>query len=166
MAERVWGVVVAGLGGQGVIKTSDILAQAAFDGGWDVKKAEIHGMSQRGGSVSSDVRFGPRVLSPMIPAGEADCLLLVDVGQLAANADRPRPDAPIITPELIDPSALTTRRALGVALLGVLSHLLPLEVECWQQAIRDNLAERLWSANLAAFDVGRSVDVRSLGATT
>jgi len=57
-------VVVAGLGGQGVLKASDILADVAFSAGLDVKKSELHGMSQRGGSVSSDVRFGERVFSP------------------------------------------------------------------------------------------------------
>ena len=72
MSQRVTNVILAGLGGQGVIKASDILADAAVRAGYDVKKAEVHGMSQRGGSVTSDVRFGPRVLSPMIPRGEAD----------------------------------------------------------------------------------------------
>ena len=65
----VTNVVLAGLGGQGVIKASDILADAALRAGFDVKKAEIHGMSQRGGSVTSDVRFGRKVLSPMVPRG-------------------------------------------------------------------------------------------------
>jgi len=55
---------VAGLGGQGVLKASGILADTAFRAGLDVKKSEIHGMSQRGGSVSSDVRFGDRVFRP------------------------------------------------------------------------------------------------------
>ena len=71
MSTQVVNVVVAGLGGQGVVKASDILADAAFRTGLDVKKSEIHGMSQRGGSVASDVRFGPRVHSPMIPYGQA-----------------------------------------------------------------------------------------------
>ena len=51
-------IVVAGLGGQGVVKASDIVAEAAFRAGHTVKKAEVHGMSQRGGSVSTDVRYG------------------------------------------------------------------------------------------------------------
>ena len=58
MTNTVVNVVVAGLGGQGVVKASDVLADAAFRCGLDVKKSEIHGMSQRGGSVASDVRFG------------------------------------------------------------------------------------------------------------
>ena len=58
MPAQLTNVVVAGLGGQGVLKASDILADAAMRAGFDVKKSEINGMSQRGGSVSSDVRFG------------------------------------------------------------------------------------------------------------
>ncbi|NLF23574.1 MAG: pyruvate ferredoxin oxidoreductase, partial [Lentisphaerae bacterium] len=60
-------IVIAGLGGQGIVKASDILADAAFRAGHDVKKAEVHGMSQRGGSVNTDIRYGARVLSPMVP---------------------------------------------------------------------------------------------------
>ena len=66
---KVTNVVVAGLGGQGVLKASDIVADAAFRAGLDVKKSELHGMSQRGGSVSSDVRFGGEVLQPHGPFG-------------------------------------------------------------------------------------------------
>jgi len=70
-ANEVTNIVIAGLGGQGVLKASDIVAEVVFRAGFDVKKSEIHGMSQRGGSVSSDVRFGERVYSPMVPLGEA-----------------------------------------------------------------------------------------------
>ena len=57
-------IVVAGLGGQGVLKASDIIAEVAFRAGLDVKKSEVHGMSQRGGSVASDVRFGDPCCKP------------------------------------------------------------------------------------------------------
>ncbi|HSD20862.1 MAG TPA: 2-oxoacid:acceptor oxidoreductase family protein, partial [Anaeromyxobacter sp.] len=79
---NVVNVVFAGLGGQGVIKASDILADAAFRAGRDVKKAEVHGMSQRGGSVTSDVRFGREVLSPMVPRGEADFLVVLSASEI------------------------------------------------------------------------------------
>ena len=72
--------MIAGLGGQGVLKASDIVAEAAFRAGLDVKKSEVHGMSQRGGSVTSDIRFGRQVSSPMMPPGEADYLVLLDAG--------------------------------------------------------------------------------------
>ena len=76
MSRPITNVVFAGLGGQGVLKASDILAEAAFEAGLAVKKSELHGMSQRGGSVKSDVRFGQEVLSPMVPPGEADYLVV------------------------------------------------------------------------------------------
>ena len=91
MNQRVTNVVIAGLGGQGVLKASDILAEAAFFAGLDVKKAEVHGMSQRGGSVTSDVRFGPRVLSPMVSAGEADFLVVLAEDQVEGNRGWLRP---------------------------------------------------------------------------
>ena len=77
--------MIAGLGGQGVMKASDILADVAFSAGLDVKKSELHGMSQRGGSVSSDVRFGERVFSPMVPEGEADFLVVIAPDQVAGE---------------------------------------------------------------------------------
>ena len=72
----------AGLGGTGVIKASDIFADVAFRSGCEVKKAEVHGMSQRGGSVQSDVRFGTEVHSPMIPGGACDFLIVMEESQI------------------------------------------------------------------------------------
>lgn len=71
-------VNLVGVGGQGILLTADVLARTAAAAGLDVKKSEIHGMSQRGGSVSSQVRFGENVLSPIIPAGETDILVAFD----------------------------------------------------------------------------------------
>jgi len=68
-------ITLAGVGGQGIILTSDILARTAALAGFDVKKSEIHGMSQRGGSVSSQVRFGDKVASPILADGESDILV-------------------------------------------------------------------------------------------
>lgn len=71
-------VSLVGVGGQGIILTSDLLASAAAIAGYDVKKSEIHGMAQRGGSVTSQVRFGDNVASPIIPHGTADILVSFD----------------------------------------------------------------------------------------
>lgn len=68
-------ILLAGVGGQGIILASDLLSGALVRAGFDVKKSEIHGMAQRGGSVSSHVRFGEKVYSPVIGEGEADILL-------------------------------------------------------------------------------------------
>jgi indolepyruvate ferredoxin oxidoreductase beta subunit len=71
----VTNVLIAGVGGQGVILSSEILALAAMADGRDVKQGEFHGVAQRGGAVFSHVRFGDRVHSPLIPMGQAGFLL-------------------------------------------------------------------------------------------
>lgn len=78
MRKNVTNIVVVGVGGQGILLISDILAEVAFSSGYDVKKSEIHGMAQRGGSVISEVRFGEKVYSPLIKKGEADFLLALE----------------------------------------------------------------------------------------
>jgi indolepyruvate ferredoxin oxidoreductase beta subunit len=72
---KVTNVLMAGVGGQGIILASGVLAQAAAAAGFKVKKSDVHGMAQRGGSVSSHVRFGEVVYSPLIPEGETDILM-------------------------------------------------------------------------------------------
>jgi len=71
-------VSLVGVGGQGAILTSDLLARTAAMSGMDVKKSEIHGMAQRGGSVTTSVRFGTKVDSPIIPEGQSDILVAFD----------------------------------------------------------------------------------------
>jgi indolepyruvate ferredoxin oxidoreductase beta subunit len=149
-------VVVAGLGGQGVLKASDILAEAAFRAGFDVKKSEIHGMSQRGGSVWSDVRFGPEVFSPMVPPGEADFLLVLATDQVEINRPQMRAGGVLISPEAIDENTLPNRRSANVALLGALSRRLAIGEEHWLAAVRAGLPEKLHDVNLAAFAIGRA----------
>ena len=155
MSKAVTNVIIAGLGGQGVITCSDILADAAFRSGMDVKKAEVHGMAQRGGSVNTDVRFGTRVFSPSVPPGEADFLLAVDSTQVDHNLPLLRPGGVIIRPEMIDPARLASKRSMNVALLGILSTHLFLTETVWMEAIRATLAEKLHEGNVAAFRIGR-----------
>ncbi|HEY3321822.1 MAG TPA: indolepyruvate oxidoreductase subunit beta [Planctomycetota bacterium] len=157
MTEKVINVVFAGLGGQGVIKASDILADAAFRAGLEVKKSELHGMSQRGGSVSSDVRFGSEVLSPMVPAGEADYLVVLEAAELDANRGRLKATGKALTPELIDLGKLSNKKSINVALLGALSRLLPIPEEHWRAALESNLPEKIRSVNEEAFEIGRRI---------
>jgi len=72
---KTMNVSLVGVGGQGILLTSDILARTAALAGLDVKKSEIHGMAQRGGSVISQVRFGEKVHSPIIPDGASNLLV-------------------------------------------------------------------------------------------
>jgi indolepyruvate ferredoxin oxidoreductase beta subunit len=157
MSSRPTNVVIAGLGGQGVLKASDILADVAFSASLDVKKSELHGMSQRGGSVSSDVRFGERVFSPMVPDGEADFLVVIAPNQVPVNAASLRQDGILIEPSQIDESSLPNKKSVNVALLGALSRHLQFSVESWTAALKRNLPEKLHEANLLAFSIGRGM---------
>lgn len=79
MKEHVTSILCSGVGGQGVVLASDIMAEVFFEAGYDVKKSDVHGMAQRGGSVISHVRFGKKVYSPLIKQGEADILLAFEL---------------------------------------------------------------------------------------
>jgi len=74
MTSSIKNIYMVGVGGQGILLASEILAEALMLAGYDVKKAEVHGMAQRGGSVVSHVRYGEKVYSPIIPEGEGDVL--------------------------------------------------------------------------------------------
>ena len=154
---RVTNIVLAGLGGQGVLKASDIVAEAAFRAGMDVKKSELHGMSQRGGSVTSDVRYGARVLSPMIPAGEADYLVVLEPTQVENNRALLSPGGTLIAPDAFASGKLRSAKSLNVALLGILSTRLDIPEGAWLEAIRANLPEKFLAVNLEAFAAGRTL---------
>lgn len=149
-------VVIAGLGGQGVIRASDILAEAAFLAGLDVKKSEIHGMSQRGGSVSSDIRFGKKIFSPVIPIGETDYLLVLEASQTEINLPRLKKQGTLLEPKNLSTVTLLNPKAINTALLGLLSarmELIPLDA--WENALRRYFPEKHIALNLEAFDLGR-----------
>ena len=75
MENKVTNILLVGVGGQGIILASEVMADVFLEAGYDVKKSEVHGMAQRGGSVSTHVRFGPKVYSPLIKEGEADIFM-------------------------------------------------------------------------------------------
>ena len=165
----VTSVIIAGVGGQGIVTASDILSGALHRHGYDVKKSEIHGMSQRGGSVSSDIRFGQRVMSPMVPVGTADYLVVMDETQVGPNQHMLRPGGVLITPhdaayilESDGGSDPHTEKLLNVALLGVLSVHLDVPESCWLDALRDVLSERLHRMNEEAFQKTRAVEAFAL----
>jgi len=74
-------ILIVGVGGQGVILASELLSKAAMVSGYDVKQSEVHGMSQRGGVVSSHIRFAKKVHSPLIPNGAADVILAFEASE-------------------------------------------------------------------------------------
>ena len=156
MTGGVTNVVFAGLGGQGVLKAADILAEAAFQAGYDIKKAEVHGMSQRGGFVMSDVRFGDNVLSPMVPPGEADILVMLADSQLEGARIRLKDGGTVLLASSINLETLPTKRAFNVAMLGQLSVYLKIPEAIWEKALKVSLPEKVWEANQKAFEIGRA----------
>ena len=153
----VTNIVVSGLGGQGVLKVTDILSEVIFTQGFDVKKSEVHGMSQRGGSVSSEVRFGAKINSPMVPAGEADILVVLDVTQIEVALSVLKAGGVLITPDDIPLDQLKNPKALNIMLLGALSaHLEQLPESAFITAIENAFPEKLRALNIEMFNVGRS----------
>jgi len=157
MPSKVHNVVIAGLGGQGVLKASDILAYTAFAAGYDVKKGEVHGMSQRGGSVTSDIRCGDKVLSPMVPLTAADYLVVLDETQIEPARHVLKPGGILLSCAAMDLASLPTPKALNVAMLGMLSVFLDIPGATWHQAIRNFLPEPLHEMNDKAFNIGHTL---------
>ena len=99
MSNTVTNILLVGVGGQGILLASEILAEAFMLAGFDVKKSEVHGMSQRGGSVVSHVRFGKEVLSPVVPEGEGDILFGFELLETYRYLHLLRPGAKVIANE-------------------------------------------------------------------
>ena len=89
-------IKLVGVGGQGTILAAKVLCSALIDAGYDVKMSEIHGMSQRGGSVSSEIRFGDKVYSPVIEKGHADILVSFEQMEAARHIDYLKKDGVLI----------------------------------------------------------------------
>jgi len=101
-------VFAVGVGGQGIIRFSDILAEVAFRADYDVKKSEIHGLSQRGGSVTSYIKWGQKICSPVIMDGEADFLLSLEKLEALRHAHVVSKKGKIIVNDLIiEPATVT-----------------------------------------------------------
>jgi indolepyruvate ferredoxin oxidoreductase, beta subunit len=104
--------VIAGIGGQGALLVSNVLAEVGVRAGYDVKKTEVHGMSQRGGSVTSHVRWGEMVQSPMVGQGEADFLLALEKLETLRYLDMLRPGGTVLVGEVkIPPISVSAGQA-------------------------------------------------------
>ncbi len=102
-------VLIVGVGGQGILLASEVVSQAALLAGLDVKKSEIHGMSQRGGTVNSHVRFGEKVLSPIIPQGQVDVLVALEKLEALRWSGYLAPDGAIVVNDFrLDPASVAT----------------------------------------------------------
>ena len=192
MSEPVTNVLMVGVGGQGIVLASDILAEAAAIAGHDVKKSEIHGMSRRGGPVFSHVRFGARVHSAVIPEGAAGVVLAMEPMELLRWAPWAAPgasacylSAPILPvgveeypddleaeidrlfDRVVRVELAAIRRSVpmkvrNTALLGAASVFVPLAQEHFAQALRALSPRGTYESNQAAFDAGRALGGQQL----
>lgn len=178
-------IIIVGVGGQGILLTSKILGYMALDMGEEVKVSEVHGMSQRGGSVITHVRIGKDVHSPLIDPGEADFVLsfemlealraehfLTTQGTLISNTQEILP-MPVIMGNASYPAAhpaakntvlldaldlaekAGSARAVNIVLLGVLSRFMDWPEEKWEQAIAACVPPKTLESNLRAFRAGK-----------
>ena len=96
MMKEVKNILFVGVGGQGTILVSKILTAGLMKAGYDVKMSEVHGMAQRGGSVSTQVRYGEKVYSPIIGRGQADVLVSFEKMEAIRWSEFLKPDGIII----------------------------------------------------------------------
>ena len=102
-------IMIVGVGGQGSLLASKLLGHLLLTQGYDVKVSEVHGMSQRGGSVVTYVRFGDKVYSPIIDKGEADFIVSFEKLEAARYVEYLRPDGRIVTnTQEVDPMPVIT----------------------------------------------------------
>jgi len=156
MNNKVYSITFGGIGGQGILKASEICGWAAMLDGYHVKKSEVHGMAQRGGSVESHVRFGKKVYSPLVAAGTADCLVTFH------KDEHPRLKTFLRKGgiDLIDhlpkaEAAVENPRHINTYLIGVLSAYLPISEGSWLEALRRVFPEKILEENVKVFLAGR-----------
>lgn len=100
MNQQITNILLVGVGGQGILLASEILSEAAMLAGFDVKKSEIHGMSQRGGCVVSHVRYGQEVFSPIVPEGEGDLLFGFELMETCRSLPLIKPGGIVVANDL------------------------------------------------------------------
>ena len=135
-------VMIVGVGGQGTLLASRILGDAMMDQGYDVKVSEVHGMSQRGGSVVTYVRYGDKVYSPVIETGEADVVLAFEQLEAARFLPYLKVGGTVITStQRIDPMPAMAKRLGG-------------DKELWLSAVERCVPQKFLELNKKAFDLG------------
>ena len=164
-------IMIVGVGGQGSLLASKLLGWLLLNEGYDVKVSEVHGMSQRGGSVVTYVRFGEKVYSPIIDKGEADGTVVVNTQQIDPM--------PVVTGATVYPQDLIEKmkaaganvdamdcltlareagseKAVNLVLLGRLSRHYDIPLEHWQAAIEACVPMKFLEINQRAFLLGRN----------
>jgi indolepyruvate ferredoxin oxidoreductase, beta subunit len=113
MKKRVRNILLAGVGGQGILRASDICCEVMMAAGYDAKKSEVHGMAQRGGCVTSHVCYGEQVFSPLAKKGDVEILVAFEKLETLRYLDFLKPDGiVIINDEQLNPPVVNLGDAL------------------------------------------------------
>ncbi|OHD06959.1 MAG: hypothetical protein A2Y41_10570 [Spirochaetes bacterium GWB1_36_13] len=152
---KIMDVIIAGIGGQGTILASNILSLVMVKKGYDVKKSEIHGMSQRGGSVISHIRFSEnKIASPTVRLKSADILLSFHPNETRRYKHLLKENGKIIQLTDEDKAKLPNPRSLNIFGLGKLSSLFQIEQEMWAESLKELIKPSILDINLKAFEIG------------
>ena len=150
-------ILIVGIGGQGSILASNVICDVLLKNNYDVKKSEIHGMSQRGGSVISHIRYSEdKVYSPMVSLKDADVVLSFHPNETRRYSHYMKDDAKIIQLTLEDRAKLPNPRSLNIYGVGILSNDMEISEDSWKESIKKYLKPKLHDANIKAFEIGRS----------
>ena len=157
-------ILIVGVGGQGTLLASKVMGKVFLDSGYDVKVSEVHGMSQRGGSVVTYVRYGDEVYSTLIDKGEADILLSFEALEAARWLPYLKKDGVVITntqrlnPVEADALALAeeagSAKSVNVVLLGIAAKHIGLDKQLWLDAVKSTVPPKTVDMNVAAFEKG------------
>ena len=113
MAGIGFNILIVGVGGQGVLLASEIISEVAMRAGFDIKKSEVHGMSQRGGVVSSHVKIAPKVYSPTIGRGQVDLLISFEQAEgLRAIDWMKKEGVAIVSNTILIPAIVTSTKGM------------------------------------------------------
>ena len=145
-------ILFCGTGGQGILTAAEIVGLAAMYDGHHVKKSEVHGMAQRGGSVESHLRFGKEVFSPIIEAGKVDFLLSFDKGEHDRMVSMLKQDGTDLFDDFVKgQEKITNPKFLNTYMLGVLSKHLKISDASWEKALKSVIKPQFVEKNLEIF---------------
>ena len=146
-------ILFCGTGGQGILTAAEIVGLAAMYDGHHVKKSEVHGMAQRGGSVESHLRFGKEVFSPIIECGKADFLLSFEKGEHERMKFMLKKDGVDLFEDFVKgQEKITNPKFLNTYMLGVLSKHLGISQESWQKALKAVIKPQFVDKNIEVFN--------------
>lgn len=148
-------MVIAGVGGQGLITLLQLIAQAALSEGYEARTSELHGLSQRGGSVEVHIRFGKKIYSPMVSVGGADLILGLEMQEAVKGTYYASQKTSFLINQFIQPIPLTKNLTEGEIAAGLKKisknvNIVPAEKVC-QEKLQNSVVSGVYLLGLAVF---------------